>query len=269
MSERSPAPDAPAGLFHALVTHPVAVGMVFLAALVFGLVSYQRLSIELMPDISYPTITVRTTFDGAAPQEVEAQLSRPVEEALATLDGLVRLESRSRPGVSDVMLGFDWGTDMAGASQAIREHLQTTFLPDGADRPLILRYDPSLDPFMRVGLALEADLPSSRRSVGSVGREFSPGDLGFDSASVASRRSNSEHDPVTGLYLLRELADREIKRDLEAMRGLAAVKVRGGLEREIRVELREDWLAARELTPDMVRAALQSENINVAGGSII
>ena len=224
------------GLFHALVTHPVAVGMVFLAALVFGFVSYQRLAVELMPDISYPTITVRTTFEGAAPQELEAQVSRPVEEALATLDGLVQLESRSRPGVSDVVLGFDWGTDMPGASQAIRENLQTTFLPEGADRPLILRYDPSLDPFMRVGLALGAE---------------------------------SELDPDQALFLLRELADREIKRDLESMRGLAAVRVRGGLEREIRVELREDWLAARELTPDAVRTALQSENINVAGGSII
>jgi len=226
------------GLFGAVVDHPVAVTMVFLAALVFGFVGYQRLAVELMPDISYPTITVRTVYDGAAPQEIEAQVSRPVEEALATLDGLVTLDSRSRAGSSDVVLGFDWGTDMASASQTIRENLQTTWLPEDAERPLILRYDPSLDPFLRVALALDAeddDAPSGDK----------------------------------GLFLLREVAEDELKRELEGLPGVAAVQVQGGLEREIRVQLREDWLAARKVTLDDVRNALSSENINLSGGSIV
>ena len=225
------------GLFRAVVARPVAVTMVFLAALVFGYVSYHRLPIELMPDISYPKITVRTAYEGAAPQEVESQISQPVEEALATLDGLVSLESRSRAGNSDVILGFDWGTDMPGAAQSVRESLQTTFLPQDADRPLILRYDPSLEPFMRLALAYGEDAGSG----------------------------NGEAD----LLLLREVADRELKRELEGMEGVAAVRVRGGFEREIRVEVREDWLSARRVRLDEVRAVLASENINVAGGSIL
>lgn len=225
------------GLFGAVVTRPVAVTMVFLAALVFGFVSYQRLPVELMPDLSYPTITVRTAFEGAAPQEIESQVSRPIEEALATLDGLVTLESRSRANNSDVVLGFDWNTDMDGAAQSIREALQTTFLPDAADRPLILRYDPSLEPFLR--LALSAD------------REV----LGLSDTDA--------------LFLLREVAEDDIKRRLEGMPGVAAVRVRGGLEREIRVEVREDWLAARQLTLTDVRTVLASENVNVAGGSVL
>jgi HAE1 family hydrophobic/amphiphilic exporter-1 len=182
-------------LFRQVVRHPVAMSMICLAALVFGLVSYQRLPIELMPDLSYPTITVRTPFDGAAPQEVESQVSRPLESQLATLNGLVALESRSRAGQSDVLLSFSWGSDMSKVAQSVREALQTVFLPEGTTRPMVLRYDPSLEPFLRVALAIDDD---------------------------------AEGSPEEALFLLREVATNEIKRDLEAMSGVAAVSVRGG-----------------------------------------
>jgi HAE1 family hydrophobic/amphiphilic exporter-1 len=225
------------GLFRFVVTHPVATLMLFAAAVVFGQVSYGNLPIELMPDISYPTLTVRTEYEGAAPEEVETQVSQPVESALATLDGLVSIESRSRAGRSDVLLGFSWGTDMPGAAQAIRENLQVTFLPQEAGRPLILRYDPSLDPFLRVALS-----------------------FGEEAATMSEEAK---------LYRLREVADGVLRRELEGMEGVAAVRIRGGLEREIRVEVREDWLAARRLRLEQVESALRSENVNVAGGSIL
>lgn len=229
MTDRSPG-----GLWGFVVSHAVAVTMSFLAVLVFGFVGYLRLPIELMPDISYPAITVRTAWEGAAPQEVENRVSQPIEEALATLDGLVNLQSRSRAGSADVVLGFDWGTDMAAASQAIRENLQTTRLPDTADRPLILRYDPSLEPILR--LALSSDT------------------AGADPAVLAR---------------LRRVAEDEIKRELEAMSGIAAVRVRGGFEREVRIAVREDWLIARQLTLSDVENTLSAENINIAGGTVL
>ncbi|MFN7143608.1 MAG: efflux RND transporter permease subunit, partial [Myxococcota bacterium] len=210
-----------------IVEHPVAVWMITIAAVVFGLVSYAQLPLNLMPDISYPTLTVRTEYAGAAPEEVEAQVSRPLEEALSTVEGLVEIESRSRAGISDVVLEFDWDTPMNGASQDVRERLQTTFLPDGAGRPLILRYDPSLDPILRIAVSGSTDLLS-----------------------------------------LRELAENELKRDLEALDGVAAVTVRGGLERLVLVEPREDWLAARGVTLDQLSALLSAENVNVAGGIV-
>lgn len=224
-------------VFRAVVLHPVAMSMVFIAAIVFGVVSYLQLPVELMPDVTYPTITVRTEFEGAAPQEVESQVSKLVETQLATLDGLVDIESRSRAGQSDVVLGFDWGTDMASAAQSVREKLQIVFLPDGADRPLILRYDPSLEPFLRVALSVDPE-------------------------------TSGEVDE-TVLYDLRTIAEEEIQRELEAMPGVAAVRIRGGLEREIRVAVREDRLAARQLTVDNVRQTLQMSNVNLAGGSIL
>ena len=223
-------------LFTLVVGHPVAMSMVCIAALVFGLVSYQRLAIELMPDLSYPTITVRTPFEGAAPEEVESQVSRNLEARLATLNGLVGLESRSRANQSDVLLSFAWGTDMSEASQSVRETLQTVFLPEGVERPMILRYDPSLDPFLRVALAVNEE-------------EVEEGN--------------------EALFVLRDVAEREIKRDLEGMAGLAAVQVRGGLEREIQVHVREDWMAARKISLGEIQSTLASENVNMAGGSII
>ncbi|MFK7928609.1 MAG: efflux RND transporter permease subunit [Myxococcota bacterium] len=224
-------------IFRGVVLHPVAMTMVFLAALVFGVVSYQRLPVELMPDISYPTITVRTAFEGAAPQEVETQVSRPIESQLATLDGLVEVESRSRAGQADVVLGFDWGTDMSASAQSVREKLQAVFLPKGTDAPLILRYDPSLEPFLRVALSLEPGAEAE-------GTEAS-------------------------LFELRRIAEDEIQRELEGMPGVAAVRLRGGLTREIQVAVREDLLAARRLSVDQVASALSTGNVNMAGGSIL
>lgn len=210
-----------------VVAHPVAVWMVTIAVVVFGFVGLAQLPVDLMPDISYPTITVRTEYEGAAPEEVEAQISRPIEEALSTVEGIVSIESRSRAGISDVVLEFGWGTSMGGAMQDVRERLQTTFLPDGAPRPLILRYDPSLAPILRVALTGEM-----------------------------------------GELALRELAEKDLKRRLEALDGVAAVTVRGGLERLVKVEAKEDWLAARGVTLDQLRTTLQAENVNVAGGLV-
>lgn len=224
-------------LFRLVVDRPVAVWMVALAAIVFGRVSYERLPLNLMPDLAYPSITVRTEVDGYAPQEVESQISRPVEEALATVPGLSELESRSRAGSSDVLLEFRWGADMDDAAQTVRERLQTTFLPEDADRPLILRYDPSQEPVMRLGLSL------------------APG-------------TEATGSPERSLLLLREEAERTLKKELEALDGVAAVRVRGGLSREIRVEAREDWLAARSITIDQLTTALGAENVNLPGGSI-
>src|SRR5690606_14615065 len=96
---------------------PVAVLMVFLAAVVFGYFSFNRLPVTLMPELTYPTITVRTEYPGAAPEEVENDISRPIEEALGVIGGLNRISSISRAGISDVVLEFVWGTDMSDATQ--------------------------------------------------------------------------------------------------------------------------------------------------------
>ncbi len=144
--------------FKFTTTRPVAILMVVIGVCVFGYISYQQLSLNLMPDISYPSLTVRTEYAGTAPEEVETTISRPVEQALGVVNNLVSLQSISQAGQSDVILEFTWDTDMNQATADVREKLDQVFLPEEVKRPLILRYDPSLDPIMRLGLFGERSL---------------------------------------------------------------------------------------------------------------
>jgi HAE1 family hydrophobic/amphiphilic exporter-1 len=283
--------------FRAVVDHPVGVLMIFVGLVVFGWVSAKRLAVNLMPDIAYPSVTVRTEVPGAAPEEVEDQISRPIEEALATVQGLVELESRSRAELSDVVLDFGWGTDIDQAAQDVRERLQTTWLPDEAERPLILRYDPNLEPILRLSLSTESvetwtartleereraaelaakmaearqkqmNSPLMKLLGGGGGEEAAAEPEGPEEEAPPEEEPLPDYEPAS-LYELRELAEREIKPILEAMDGVAAAKVRGGLERQVLIELREDWMAARSVTLEQVQAALIAQNVNISGGSI-
>ncbi|MGC6508576.1 MAG: efflux RND transporter permease subunit [Myxococcota bacterium] len=223
-----------------VVRRPVATWMLTIALLVFGLVSYQRLSLNLMPDLSYPTLTIRTEATGYAPEEVEMQVSQRIEESIATVQGISKLESRSRANGSDVILAFSWGSDMNQATQDVREKLQNVNLPEDVERPLILRYDPTLDPILRIALTYDSQ-----------------------------KRQSQDTEGPKALAELRNTADLILKRNLESFDGVAAIRLRGGYEREVQVNLREDWLAARQLSIDQVIQTLQSENVNIPGGSII
>ena len=208
--------------------------MVFLAAVVFGYFSYGRLPLRLMPELSYPTITVRTEYQGAAPEEVEKDVSRPIEEALGVISGLREISSISRADVSDVVLEFAWDTEMSEAVQDTLEKLDLVFLPEDAGSSLILRFDPSLDPVMELSLSTTRD----------------------DGSGEAELRR------------LRRLGELQIKRRLEPIKGIAAVRVRGGLEEEIHVMLESARLSRSGLSIADVVRRLSEENINVAGGTI-
>jgi HAE1 family hydrophobic/amphiphilic exporter-1 len=128
----------------------VTVSMCTVALIVFGIVAFFRLPINLLPDISYPSLTVETRFPGAAPGEVETLVSRPVEEAVGVVSGVQRLISVSRPGVSQVTLEFGWGRNMDFASIDVREKLDLVQLPREVEKPVLLRFDPANDPVVRL-----------------------------------------------------------------------------------------------------------------------
>ncbi len=130
----------------------VTVSMCAVALVVFGVVAFQRLPINLLPDISYPSLTIETRFPGAAPGEVESLVSRPVEEAVGVVAGAQRLISVSRPGLSQVTLEFSWGRNMDFASIDVREKLDIVRLPKEAEKPVLLRFDPANDPVARLYL---------------------------------------------------------------------------------------------------------------------
>ena len=219
--------ETPSSIYRLAVDRPVTVTMILLGVLVFGLVSLTRIPLSLMPELNYPTITVRTTYEGAAPEEVENNVSVPLEEALGVVTHLKRIQSVSKTDESDILLEFDWNTDMNLATQEVSEKLERVFLPDEAKKPLILRYDPTQDPVMRLSL----------------------------------------YGPMN-LIDLRTYADQDFKRELEKVTGVAAVKVRGGLEEEIRVYLDENKLSLASLNIEGLNRALAAQNINLAGGKL-
>lgn len=214
---------------------PVAVSMITLGVLIFGLVSLGRLPVTLLPELSYPRLTVRAELPGAAPAEVETLLAKPIEEALGALKNLRRVVSVSRAGVADVRLEFDWGTVMDYAVLDIRERLDALVLPQEARRPLVLRFDPSDEPILRFAL-VDADAEGG--------------------------------DELAALKRLRRWAEELLQKPLEAVGGVAAVKISGGLEEEIEVRLDLDRLSARGLSIEAVQRRLAEENANLSGGRV-
>jgi HAE1 family hydrophobic/amphiphilic exporter-1 len=134
------------------ISRPVTITMIFVAAVVFGLVSLNRLDLKLLPEISYPTLTVQTTYADAAPLEVENFVTRPLEEAVGVVAGLRNIRSVSKPGMSEIVLEFMWNTRMDYAALDVREKIDLIELPKECEQPVILRYDPSLDPVIRLGI---------------------------------------------------------------------------------------------------------------------
>jgi HAE1 family hydrophobic/amphiphilic exporter-1 len=145
------------------VRRPVAVGMLVVAVAIFGVVSFSRLPVNLLPEISYPTLTIETKYAGAAPSEVESLITRPVEESVGVISGVQRLTSRSRSGLSQVTLEFAWKTNMDLATLDAREKLDLVTLPRDAEKPAILRFDPASDPILRLGVSGTGDLAVVRR----------------------------------------------------------------------------------------------------------
>ena len=201
--------------------------MATIAVAVFGFLSVGRIPVELLPDVAYPTLTIQTEYPDAAPDSVEQFVTKPIEEAVGVIPGVRDLRSTSRAGISEVVLEFEWGEEMDFASLDVREKLGLVQLPLEADIPRVLRFDPSLDPIVRLALT---------------------GDRGLDD--------------------LRQLAERWIKPRFEALRGVAAARVRGGLAPEVHVDVDIDRLAALGLALADVAQALEAENVNRPGGTV-
>jgi len=213
----------------------VTIGMTTLTLVLFGFIALAGLKVNLLPDLSYPTLTVRTEYEGAAPIEVENLLSQPVEEALGVVKNVRRIHSVSRTGQSDVILEFTWGTDMEMASLETRDKLDLLSLPLEAKKPVLLRFNPSTDPIMRLGLTGSASVS------------------GYNEAELKQ---------------LRRFADDDLKKRLEPVAGVAAVKVGGGLEDQIAVDIDQQKLAQLNLSVGDVVTRLRSENVNISAGRI-
>ena len=227
------------GLVEFSTRRRVTIAMITVTMVLFGLISLGSLKVNLLPDLSYPTLTVRTEYTGAAPLEIETLITEPVEETIGVVKNLRKLTSVSRTGQSDVVLEFAWGTDMDQASLEVRDKMEllAQFLPLEAKAPVLLRFNPSTEPILRVALSGKQD-------------------------------TASEAESVRVLTELRRYADEDLKKKLEPVAGVAAVKVGGGLEDEIQVDIDQQKLAQLSLPIDTVIQRLQQENINISGGRL-
>ena len=214
----------------------VTIVMFTVAIALFGFVSLSRLKLNLLPDLSYPTITIRTELPGAAPLELETLITRPVEESVSIIRNVREVRSVSRAGQSDVTLEFLWGTDMDVAGIDVREKLDLLQLPIEAKRPLLLRFDPASEPVMRLALMDEGAATGA--------------------------------DSIERLKALRRFAEDRLKPDLEAVEGSAAVKVSGGYEDEVQVFVDQQKLAQLGLSIDVVTRRIRAENVNLSGGRL-
>ncbi len=211
------------------INRPITTFMFFLAIVLLGFVSLRELSVDLLPDISYPRISVITEYPGVAPEEIETLITSPLEAVVSTVPGLRKVESISKEGVSFMTLEFDWGTDMDFAVLHTREKLDNArySLPEDAGRPTIILLDPQSKPIMILAL-------SGERS----------------------------------LLELKEFAEELIKPRLEQIQGIASAEIAGGIEREIQVEINPDLLALYQLSIDEIARKIDSFNQNLQGGTI-
>lgn len=209
---------------------PVAVAMLFLAVILLGIISYFRLPIDLLPDVSYPGLVVYTSYPDVAPAEVERLITERIEAQSAAVPGVERVTSVSREGVSLVTLRFSWGTDMDFAMLNVRERLDNIrdALPETATRPRILRVDPESEPVMVISVAGGDDL-----------------------------------------WETKELAETVFRRRLEQLDGVAEASVTGGLDREIQVEVYPRLLDSYGVSLAQVSAALEAANVSAPGGTVL
>jgi len=211
------------------IYRPVTTIMVMLIVVIFGVVSYSRLPLDLYPSIEIPYAVVVTSYEGAGPSEVENLVTKPLERVLGTTSKLKNITSISSSGTSQVILEFEDGTDMDFASLEVREKVALIegALPDGASEPTVLKIDLNAEPVMTIGI-------------------------------------NSNED----LVKLKQIIEDNIQPKIERISGVASVDLSGTKEKEIQITLLSDKVNAFGLTTSQIAGTLSSENINLPIGDI-
>ena len=204
--------------------------MLVMAVVLLGGISFTRLPIDLLPDVSFPRLVVYTGYPNVAPAEVERLVTERVEQQAAAVPGVEKVTSLSQEGVSLVTLRFAWGTDMDFAALNVRERLDNIRdqFPETADRPTILRVDPQAEPILTISLTGGGDLLENK-----------------------------------------EVAEDVFRRRLEQLEGVAQASVTGGLDREIQIDVDPPRLEANGITLAEVSRALDAANYSARGGTIL
>jgi len=216
-------------LIRGSLKNPVARFMMAIGIILLGVIAFQHLAIDLFPDISYPIVSVATEYEGASPEDIEITLSRPIEKRLSRIQNVRHISSRSREGISNVIVEFYWGTNLDVAATDIQQALSQirNRFPEEAKESVIYKFDPS-------------------------------------SISVISLSVKGPMDE----YRLREMAEDFIAPRLESLKGVASANVGGGKIREIQVDLDRRKLEGLNLSIDKVSEAVKTAHRDLPGGSL-
>jgi hydrophobe/amphiphile efflux-1 (HAE1) family protein len=211
------------------IRQPVFTWVLMLLFIVTGAFGYFSLGVDQFPKVDFPAIVVTTTENGAAPEEIETELTDKIEGAVNTISGIDELRSTSSQGVSLVILAFNLDKNPDIAAQEVRDHINNVLpdLPKGIDQPVVSKVDPDASPILYVTL----------------------------------------HSPGT-LRDTTELADKRVRRQIESINGVGQVNILGGKKRQINVWLDPLKLQAVGLAPADVERALEQQNLSVPGGQI-
>ena len=209
------------------VRRPVFATMFIGVLVVLGIFSYERLGVDLFPKIDVPTVMVTTFLPGAAPEETEARVTKPLEEAVNTVSGIDEMRSNTLEGVSRIMIQFKLERDLDAAVQDVRDKISTVLdqLPDGTKPPLVQKFDLDAVPILTM--------------------------------TVTGYQSLKE---------LTEIADKRLKQNLESVDGVGSIDIVGGRKREIHIAVDADKLHATGVTIQQVGAALARQNVEYPGG---
>jgi HAE1 family hydrophobic/amphiphilic exporter-1 len=212
-----------------VVSRPTTIFIIFALLIGLGFFALANLPIDLYPEINFPMLLLLTSYPGAGPEEVERSVTRPLEATLSGVAGLEKVTSTSSKGASMVIMEFGYGTDLADASNSVRDSLEMirNRLPTGVISPLIFKADPSMIPIM--GLM------------------------------VTGNRTPEE---------LREMAEDTIVPRIEQTPGIATASVNGGREKIVRVEIPQNRLEAYGLTVTQLQQMLYAQNMQIAAGTI-
>lgn len=219
------------GLSKLAVQRPITFLMTSLILIGFGLYGAKQLRLNLYPDVSFPTITIFTGYEGVAPEDIETLVTRPIEENVGSISGIRRVRSLSSQGASVVKLNFNWGTDLYEAENDVRKQLGfvSRAIPDEAETPLVFSYDPNQEPI--VVLAVTSNVRSPRE--------------------------------------LRTYATQVLEQRLERINGIASAETSGGLERQINVTIDSEKMRLYNISIAEISQRLRSENIQVPAGQLI
>lgn len=216
-------------LFEFAVKRPVAVTMIFMVVLLLGSVSLSKLGLDLFPELDLPMLVVQTTYTGAGPSEVESQITRPLEGAVGTVNGIKNISSYSSRGSSLIIAEFAWGSDLNYATNQIRDRIDiySAMLPGDATKPMIIKMDPTMMPIIQILLSGDVELTE-----------------------------------------LTKVAEDTVVPGLERVNGVASVSMDGGVVEEVRITASPQRLLAYGITFDQIINTVMMENRNVTGGTV-